>query len=677
MSERGARSGAAVRCGDNLKKLPHADDVGEPTFTFIPIFCVRLRLWGHSPCFVHAQTGTDMRNLLLMGTAILLGVPAGTHAQDRAAGEATTLDTIVVTPLRRESTLAASTSTVTIIDRKEIDRTAAADLPSLLKSYPGVSITGYGGQGASSNVYLRGMGATQTLVLINGVRTASATSGTTSIFNIPLSAIERIEIAKGGHSAQYGADAIGGVINIITKDGSACPDGRARCSSITAGVTHPWGGYTNLNTRGHTEGGLDYSVGGQILGTRGYDFTTPLAWGHEPDDDGFLQGSFDFNLSQAFDWGKLYTTGLYSRGRSQYDATAPSDNKVDTDTFAGKAGARVDHSESWFSTVELSAGLDDTSNFRDGVAGSRDFDTRRYGVLASTQKTFDLGDYKHVLDGGVEAYREEVSSTTAYSVTERDLAAVFGQYGFEYDRLNVNAGLRYDHNEQFGSATTWNTGASYEIIEDVTLRASYSTGFRAPTFNDLYYPGYANPNLKPEKSRSYEVGALWQIGPGTSLDLAFYQTWLKDAIASNPPTYIPFNVARAKVTGFEAVLAHAFNDRWNGKATIDIRSPKNEDNGKYIPYRDRFKATAELGFKATEKLDLNTKVLYGASRYANAANTVELPSYVTFDVSMIYTLDRQSQFKLSVENVLDREYETITSYRAPGRTFNLSFTRTF
>ena len=618
-----------------------------------------------------------MRNLIVTGMAVLLGIPGGAHAQDERTDRATALDTIVVTPLRRESTLAASTSTVTVIDRQEIDRSAAPDLPSLLKSYPGVSITGYGGQGAVSNVYLRGMGSTQTLVLINGMRTASVTSGTSSIFNIPLSAIERIEVAKGGHSAQYGADAIGGVINIITKDGSSCPDGQARCSSITAGVTHPWGGYTNLNTRGRTDGGLEYSVGGAVLGTRGYDFTTPLAWGHEPDDDGFLQGSFDFNLSQSFDWGKLYANGLYSRGRSQFDSVAPADNEVDTDTFAGKVGAHVDHSESWFSIIELTAGLDYTANFRDGVAGTRDYDTRRYGVFASTQKTFDLGDYSHVLSGGVEAYREEVSSATAYSVTGRDLAAVFGQYAFEYDRLNVNTGIRYDHNEQFGSATTWNAGASYEIIDDVTLRASYNTGFRAPTFNDLYYPGYSNPNLRPEKSRGYEVGALWQIAPQTSLDVAFYQTWLRDAIASNPPTYLPFNVASAKVTGFEAVLAHTFNDRWNGKATIDIRSPKNEDNGKYIPYRDRFKATAELGFKATEKLDLNTKVLYGASRYANAANTVELPSYVTFDVSMIYTLDQQSQFKLSVENVLDREYETITSYRAPGRTFNLSFTRSF
>ncbi len=619
-----------------------------------------------------------MRKTILTGTAILLALPAGASAQDTNKGEKTTrLDTIVVTPLRRESSLAASTSTVTVINRKEIEKSAAPDLPSLLKSYPGVSIIGYGGQGASSNVYLRGMGATQTLVLINGIRAGSATTGTTSIFNIPLNSIERIEVAKGGHSSQYGADAIGGVINIITRDGSGCPEGKDHCSSVTAGVTYPYGAYTHLNTRGQTESGLNYSVGGQLLGTRGYNFTRPDNYSYEADDDGFLQGAFDFNLSQSFDWGKIYANGLYSHGRSQYDNPAPSNNKVDTDTFAGKIGARLNHTESWFSTVELTSGLDFTSNFRDGYPGSADFDTRRYGVLATTEKTIDLADYSHVLSGGVEAYREDISSTTAFAVTKRDLAAVFGQYGLEYDRLNVNAGIRYDHNEQFGSATTWNAGASYAVIDDLTVRASYTTGFRAPTFSDLYYPGYSNPNLKPEHSRSYEIGALWQATPDTSLDVAFYQIRLKDAIASNPPTYIPFNVARAKVTGLEAVLAHRFNESWSAKATVDVRSPKNEDNGKYIPYRDRFKATAELGYTATDRLDLTAKLLYGAKRYTNAANTVELPNYVTVDFSAIYSLDSRSQLKFSVENLFDKDYENVAGYNAPGRTLNLSFTRSF
>lgn len=620
-----------------------------------------------------------MQKLTLAAGAIVLAIPTSSHAQQvPASGNVTVLPRLIVTtPLRRETALVRSTSSVTVIDEQELAKSLAPDLPSLLKRYTGVSIIGYGGQGSASNVYLRGMSAGQTLVLVNGIRTASATSGTSSIFNIPLSSIERIEIAKGPHSAQYGADAIGGVINIITKQGGQCADGRDACGSVTTGVTHPWGGYVSGDLRGRTADGIDYSVGGSILGTRGYDFTTPLAWGYEPDDDGFLQGSLNFAAAKEYGWGKLYADGLFARGRSQYDASAPSANEVDTDTFAGKIGARLKHSDSWSSTVELSSSLDYSTNFRDGVAGNSEFDSKRYGIFASTEKSFDTGEARHVLTGGAEAYREEVDSTVDFGVNSRDLAAVFGQYSLEYGALTIDSGLRYDHNEQFGGATTYNIGASHEIVPDLVARASYGTGFRAPTFNDLYYPNYSNPNLKPEKSRSYEVGINWRPSDGTALDVAFYQTWLTDAIASNPPTYLPFNVARAKVTGVEASLSHEFNDRWSGKVSIDYRSPKNEDNGRYIPYRDRFKAAAEVSFAATDSLDLTTKLLCGAARYANAANTVKLPEYLTVDFAANYTFDERSSLKFSVENLFDEQYSTVANYRAQGRTFNLSFTRVF
>lgn len=601
---------------------------------------------------------------------------AGAQELDDRNADVIRLDPVVVTtPLRRETTLARSTLSVTVIDRKEIDQSAAPDLPSLLKSYTGVSIISYGGQGASTNVYLRGMSATQTLVLINGVRASSATTGTTSIFNIPLASIERIEIAKGAHSAQYGADAMGGVVNIITKRGGACADGRNACATLTTGVTHPWGGYVSGTVQGRSESGFNYALGGSLLGTRGYDFTTPLAWGHEPDDDGFLQGSANLALSKDFDWGRLYADGLFARGRSQYDDTFPFANEVDTTTFAGKLGAHVLHSDSWSSTLELSSGLDYSTNFRDDVSGD-EFDTQRYGIFASTEKRFDTGNASHILTGGVEAYSEHVDSTVDFAVDSRDLAAVFSQYSLEYEAMRLDTGIRYDHNSQFGGATTYNVGASYEVLSGLVLRSSYATGFRAPTFNDLYYPLYSNPDLKPEKSRSYEVGLNWQATADTNLDLAFYQTWLRYAIA-NSSAFIPFNVARARITGFEATLAHRFSDEWSGKATIDIREPLNQDNGKYIPNRDRFKATAELSYSPTEQLDLTAKVLYGAARYSNAANTEKLPDYVTVDFTALYALDTQSQFKLSVENLFDEEYATVTNYRAPGRTFNLSFTRTF
>lgn len=584
---------------------------------------------------------------------------------------------VITTPLRRETSLARSTSSVTVIDRESIERSAAPDLPSLLKSYTGVSIVSYGGQGAATNLYLRGMSASQTLVLINGVRASSVTTGTASLGNIPLDSIERIEVAKGAHSAQYGSDAMGGVVNVITKQGGPCADGNNSCGSVTVGVSHPWGGTLSGNVRGRGASGVDYSLGGSLIGTRGYDFTLPSAFGHEPDDDGFLLGSINASLSKQFDWGRIYGDALTARSRGQYDAAYPGANEVDTTSFAGKLGTEIRHSADWSSTVELSSSVDRSRNFRDGVTGRDRFNSSRYGIFASTQKHFDTGAVSHVLSGGAEVYREQVDSTVDFDVTARTLAAVFSQYSLSYEALTIDSGIRYDHNGQFGGATTYNVGASYEILPDLTLRSSYATGFRAPSFNELYYPNYSNPNLKPEKSRSYEVGLNWQAGTDTNLDVAFYQTWLTDAIASNPPTYLPFNVAKARITGFEAALAHRFNTEWSGKVTVDVREPLNQDNGKYIPYRDRFKATAEATYSPTEQLDLTTRVLYGAARYADAGNTVKLPDYVTVDFTALYALDAASQVKFAVENLFDADYSTVTDYRAPGRTFNLSFTRTF
>lgn len=612
-----------------------------------------------------------------LASTILVVMPLDAFSQTNTnAQDGLVLDTIVVTPLRRATSLQRSTSSVTVIDSQEIGRSAAPDLQSLLQYYPGISITANGGQGSSSNLYIRGMSSKQTVVLVNGVRTASATTGATSLANIPMSSIDRIEIAKGAHSSQYGADAMGGVINIITKQGGACGN-RSFCGSVTTGVTHPWGGYASASLQGQSKDGIDYAFGAAVTGTQGYNFKQPGTFGYEPDRDGFLQGSFNFSLAKDFDWGRIYTDGLLSRGRNQYDATAPSFNEAYTTAFNGKIGTRIDHTDDWSSTIELSSGLDHSRNFRKNVSGSDLFETKRYGIFASTEKQFETGGVSHALTGGVEAYREEVNATTVYAETSRDLAAVFGQYSLEYEALRFDGGVRYDHNEQFGDVVTYNAGASYEVLPDLVLRSSFGTGFRAPTFNELYYPGYANPDLQPEKSRSYEIGLNWQATDKTSLDMAFYQTWLRDAIMSTAPSYLPYNVARAKITGFEAALSHRFNESWGVKGSIDLKRPIDEDSDNDLAYRERVKATAEVSYKPVDKLDLTARLLYGGSRFTNAANTNKLDPYVTADFIALYDIDAQSQLKLSVENIFDKDYQTTSGYIAPGRTINIGLTRNF
>ncbi|PRD42289.1 TonB-dependent receptor [Phyllobacterium phragmitis] len=634
----------------------------------------------------------DVKTIIKLAGALTLALTSQAGAQETGTDDqgAIMLDLILITtPLRRESSLERSTSSVTVVSEEDIKQSAAPDLASLLKNYPGVTVTSNGGMGADSSVSLRGTTAAQTLVLVNGVRAGSATAGTVNLSAIPIASIERIEIAKGGHSAQYGADAIGGIINIITKQGGICADGRNSCGTVTVGVLHPWGGYLSGNVQGQSASGVNYSFGAQVLGTEGYDFTLPTTYGHESDKDGFRQGSANFSLSKDLDWGRVYADGLYARGRNQYDRQP--NNEADTNNFSGRLGARLDHSDTWSSTVEVMSALDHASNFGPGSKGD-DFDTQRYGVLASTQKTFEVNETKNTILGGVEAYRESIDGSSVsnvdYGKSKRDMTAIFGQYSLEYEALTIDSGLRYDHDEQFGGATTYNIGASYELMDGLVARASYATGFRAPTFNDLYYPDPftpGNPDLKPEKSRSYEVGLTWQATAQTSLDMALYQTRVSNQInwaPSAPGSFIwsPANIDQVQITGFEATLAHTFNDEWSGRLGIDIREPLNKSpgvHGKYVPYGDRFNATAGLTYKPTAKLALSAAVIYGKARYADAANTTKLPDYVTADFTALYALDEQSQFKFSVANAFDEQYQTKEGYRAPGRTVDLSFTRSF
>lgn len=631
-----------------------------------------------------------MNRIILTASAYTLALTIAAQAQHLPdTGGVTVLDTITVTtPLRRASSLERTTSSVTVIAREEIERSAAVDLASLLKNHTGVSVSLNGGIGAAGGAALRGTTESQTLVLVNGVRVSAATSASAALFNIPLDSIERIEIAKGAHSAQYGADAIGGLINIITREGGACANGNASCITVTAGVMHPWGGTLSADVTGHTQGGWDYVFGGSLFGTRGYDFTVPTWTGHEPDDDGFGRGSLHYSLSRDYEWGRVYSSGLASRARTQYDnrprAASPVGlNETEKDTLTGKAGVRLDHSQSWKTTLELSAGMDEATNFRDGTNVRDVFGTTRFGILGTTEKSFATGEIEHVIGAGVEAYREQISSTGVYAVKKRDLAALFSQYSLEFGGLTMDAGLRFDHNEQFGEATTYNIGVSYAIVPELTVRTSYGTGFRAPSFNDLYYfnpaIGNGNPDLRPERARSWEAGLNWRPTDTTSLDLAFYRNRIKDQIGwgGTIGNLYAENLDRVSITGFEATLDHRFDERWGARASLDLRRPVNEATGRYVRYLDRAKASLEVDFQATEKLWLKAGVFYVGTRFANATNTQRMPAYATVDLSAMYRLDEQSELKLSVENLLDERYERIPNYIAMGRTVSLSFSRVF
>ncbi|MGV0909776.1 TonB-dependent receptor domain-containing protein [Martelella sp. FOR1707] len=639
-----------------------------------------------------------MREFIAAGMAVAVLASAGEGlAQD--AGATTVLEPIyVTTPLRRPSTIVQSTSTVTVVTEEDIERSAAVDLPSLLRSYPGVNVTTNGGMGANAGITLRGTNTGQTLVLVDGMRVASATGGSTAIANIPLASIARVEIVEGAHSAQWGADAIGGVVNIITKDGSFCENGAATCSSVETGVTYPWGGFGTLSTRGVTGSGVDFNVGLSVIGTEGYDFTTPSNSVHEPGRDGFLQGSFNYSVGKDFAWGRVYSQGFYARSNPHFDSAPYADwmtgdmvygaNQSIQTNAAFKLGAEFDHADDWSSVFEIYSAFDYQKNFRDDhPEADTHYDTNRFGISGSTTKEVIAGDALNIFTLGFDAYRETVDSSVDYTETGRNVGAFYGQYSLELDALTVNAGLRYDADEQFGGALTYNAGLGYELVEGLTARASFSTGFNAPTFNDLYWAfdgSYVgNPYLDPETSKNWEAGLNWDSGAGSVVDLVYYENYIDDMIVfvSDPVTYIGTmeNIEEAKVSGVRATYSQMLlDDRLGLDFGLEYRLPKNETDDEYIANQNRLKLTAAASWQATERLNLNADIEYVGSRWTNASNfNPQLGDYTVVDISANYAVDDLSNVKFAVENLFDEDYQTIPGYNAPGTTVTLSYRRTF
>ena len=583
---------------------------------------------------------------------------------------------------RRATTVDDSVATVTVVTNEDLQRTPAIDLPSFLNTLPGVAIQANGGQGSNTTVALRGTSAAQTLVVLDGVRISSATTGAAALQNIPLSLIDRIEIIRGPRSSVYGSDAIGGVVAIFTKRGGNCPNDQTSCTTITTGFQTPLGGYLDLLHEGSTLDGLYYNFGGRIFSTEGYNFTYPSKgpWGiNEPDNDGFTQGAIRGRIQQGYDWGTISATGSYSKGVAEYDNSPGFDNLSYSEVAALSVAGDIVHDDTWQSHLEATFGFDKSLATRDEpqYIGSN-FDTYRYGVLGSTTKQVYTGDGSvHSFTIGGEVYREVVDSVVNYDLSSRTLMASYGQYEFTNGALTVNAMGRYDHIGEYGGVPTYNIGAGYQFTDWLSAKVSYGTGFRVPTFNDLYYPGFSNPDLRPENSQTFEAGVSITPFNGASLDITAYRTTIDDMIAYDSTRWNVFNINQAQIDGVEVALAYQLTDQLNIKGSADFMSPVDLGSGNQLRYRPQLKMSGELSYTVNEQLLVIGTVTYLGERYADIANQTKLPGVATFGAALEYKVDGQTSIRASVDNLFDTEYSLVEGYRAPGRAFKLSLTSKF
>ncbi|SCK53282.1 vitamin B12 transporter [Variovorax sp. HW608] len=593
-----------------------------------------------------------------LAVAALSGLASAAMAQSTGA-----LTETVVTATRTPTRVDDLVSDTVVIDRAQIEQQASRTLPEILARVAGVQISANGGAGKSSSVFIRGTEARHTILLIDGVRYGSATLGTPVWDNIPVEMIDHIEVVKGPASALYGSDGVGGVVQIFTRKaapGDSVFMPRASATLGSESYKQITGGFSGAS------GAATYSLDVQRTIDHSFSATnSKVQFGNfNPDRDPFNQSAVNASFGWQFnpDW-KLDTGILYSDGLNHFDDGPGRDsrNTVRTETaYVGAAGKLMSN---WNTQLRYARSDDYSRNI---VAAPFNLP----GLFQTTQNQYlwqnDIATPVGTVIAGLERLEQNVNSDTRYTVTERDINSAFvglsGDHGPHSWQLNA----RHDDNSQFGGNDTWFAGYGYRITPNWRVNVSHGTSFVAPSFNQLYYPGFGNPNLKPEEGRNTDVGITWTQG-GHTVKLVGYDNKITGFITSET---LPQNIPHARIQGGTLGYDGQFGNL-GLHASYDSLDPHNEVTGKLLPRRAKEQATLGADYQIGA-WKLGGSAIHVGQRYDDAANTRVLNSYTTVDLYAEYRVAKDWSVQGRVSNVGDVSYETAFGYNQPGRAFYLT-----
>jgi vitamin B12 transporter len=570
------------------------------------------------------------------------------------ASDLATLDTVQVTSHRIERPREQALASVTILTRREIEQSQAPDLIDLLGRQVGVDIARTGGPGSASTVFLRGGNSNHSLVLIDGIRVGSTGQGVFDFAHLPLDQIERIEIVRGPRAAFWGSDAIGGVIHIFTRDPST-PAARLAGGSYGRAEASASAGM------GDDVRGLGVTAGYQRLS--GFSATNPdVSFGYDPDDDGYRNRNLSLRGRSAVGTQLLGFTAISTDADTDFDQGQTNARNTSAGVTLGG-----DLREGW--GHQLTAGharedLDTVSSF------SNQFQSRRNSV-----------DWIHTLDAGANAsvnvgvnwQRETGGSSNVFSGQlfdrSRTSQAGFASYGGQFGEHTVDLSLRRDHSNQFGGATSGNAAWGRTLGERTRVRLTWGEGFRAPNFNELYFPdsgfGFAgNPDLQPEVSETWEAGLEFTPARGHLLGLSAYRSRVRDLVAfAAPVTNNAININRAELEGVEA--EYRFDrDGWLVAGNFTWQDAINATTGNPLLRRAERKAHAGVGYRWDNGLELGLDGDYVSERADFGAT---LPSFALAHVRLSWAFAPGWRVEGRLENLTDRDYALVNGYNTPGR----------
>lgn len=585
----------------------------------------------------------------------------------------TVLGPIVVSGSREPQPLDRVTADVVVIDAERIRASSADSVEDLLRREAGVQVSRNGGPGQSASVFIRGAGSANTVVLIDGVRVGSATLGQVEFESLGLSQIDRIEVLRGPGSNLYGADAVGGVVQIFTKRGEAEPRVTARAAV---------GGYRSYDAQAGVsgaQGGFDYAASLGRERSRGVSALKPgdQFGNFNPDDDGFKRDTAQVKLGYTPAAGHRIGVNLVSsRLNAQFDASEfapPTFTQDNTPDFRNKLNSDVvalDYrgviNPAWTTTTLLSHDNDD---LKSGGNTINRFRTRRDQI--TWQNALKLGtDQQLVL--ALEHLNEKVHSDSFVEDVQRDNTAAVVGYTGGFGAHVVQADLRQDHNSAYGNNTTGRLGWSMAITGNVRVRALAGTTFRAPSFNELFFPGFGVGTVTAEKGRSIELGLTWRQD-SSEASATVYRNRVRNMIGyETDATLCPAdpayafgcarNIGRARLQG--ATLSGS--TRMGGlrvTATLDVLDAKDLDTHQRLvrraAHQENISADYDLG-----AWRVGAAVLSVGARPDGGA---QLAAYQTLDLRARWRFNPQWQIEVKLLNATNRDVEPARDYQGLGR----------
>jgi vitamin B12 transporter len=569
------------------------------------------------------------------------------------------LTEVVITPSRFEQRAQDALPATTLITRADIERAQTPDLPSLLRQVTGVEISQSGGQGTLASAFMRGGASRHTLVLIDGVPVNNLSFGTAALEHLPLANVERIEVVRGNVSALYGSAALGGVIQIFTKEATGKPQ-----LTVTGQLGQR--GLRQLDASGGVklDSGTRLSASVQTLQDDGFNaIDNTRRSGTNPDVDGYKRRALSLGVSQDIGPASIGLRVRRASGTTQYDSEFGPATQADESQFV-ESGTTLDVALKASNSLTLKAALTDSASKLNADVSAFPYfvNSRSKGVTLGADWAITRGQR---LSAGYERNTQSIASDTVYNQDSRTQSSLRLGYQADIGQHQLQLNVRNDKYSDFGSANTYLAGYAYNFTDALRANASVSTGFNAPTFNDLFYPFGGNPLLKPERLKSSELG-LQYAQAGHTVRAVVFSNRYTDLIGYDT-TFTSVNIDKASNKGVEVSYQGRMGTT-DVRAGITSQNPVDDTTGQRLLRRAQ--TVANVG--ASHSLGaykLGADLRYSGARpdRDDLGAIAPLDSYSVLDLKASYAINKQVTVFGRIDNALNQRYETVYGYKQAER----------